>query len=169
MAGEHSTAGTRRIAIAGANGGAIPLTASIKDSEQTLPLLTGCFAEERESMSEGWGQIVVHPDGVAVARTAVGPVASNEAEPAAAGVGTSRAAAVAVHCCAVQPGASNEAQTQVEQASPVPAGTETGAVLRELQDALIWPALPLPPLQREDSLDARLQDACCPRASQYPP
>jgi len=120
-------------------------------------------------MSEDLEKIVEQPDGVPMARTAAGPVASTEAESAAAaGVGTSPAAAVAGYCCAVQPDANNEARTQVEQASPVPAGKETGAASRELQDALASSALPSPPLQHEDSLGVRFQDVRCPWASQFP-
>jgi hypothetical protein len=114
-------------------------------------------------MIEGLRKIVELPDGVAVAQTAVEPVVSSGAEPAAAtGVGTSPAAADAGYCCAVQSDANNEARTQVEQASPVPAGKETGAASRELQDALAFSILLSPALLREDSLDVPLRDAGCP-------
>lgn len=86
---------------------------------------------------------------------------------AAAGLAASPAVAVAVHYCAVQSDANNEARNQVEQALPVPAGKEAGAVSQEVPDALASRFLPCPPFQIEDSLDARLQDIRCPQASQF--
>lgn len=117
-------------------------------------------------MIEDSGPTVERPGAAPGAQDAVELAASTAAEPAAAaGLAASPAVAVAVHCCAVRSAANNEARNQVEQASPVPAGKETGAVSQEAPDALAFQSLPCPPLQIGDSLDARLQDVRCPLES----